>query len=161
MHTPEPPIADPPRFAADAMLGGLARWLRALGYDTSWEGGIDDDELVRRASAEGRMVLTRDAALARRRAGDAMLRIRADDPLDQLREVAARVPLSEAAAFTRCTRCNVPLAPTTAAEEGDAVPSAVRADARELRRCPSCSRVYWEGSHTARMRAALAAALER
>ena len=155
MSTPQ----TPPRFAADAMLGGLARWLRALGYDASWEGGIDDDELVRRAAEEGRMVLTRDAALAGRHAGDAMLRIRADDPLDQLREVAACVALSDAAAFTRCTRCNVPLAPTTAADAGGAVPPAVRAAGRELRRCPPCGRVYWEGSHTARMRASLAAAL--
>ena len=31
-----------PWFACDAMLGGLARWLRAAGYDASWEHGIDD-----------------------------------------------------------------------------------------------------------------------
>lgn len=34
---------DPPRFACDAMLGGLARWLRAAGYDATWTYGIEDD----------------------------------------------------------------------------------------------------------------------
>ena len=29
------------RFACDAMLGGLARWLRAAGYDATWQEGID------------------------------------------------------------------------------------------------------------------------
>jgi hypothetical protein len=139
------------------MLGGLARWLRALGYDTTWEAGIDDDELVRGAATEGRLVLTRDAALAARRAGESMLRVRADAPLDQLREVHARVPLSDRAAFTRCTRCNEPLTPVS--PEQAAVPPAVRAAEKELRRCPSCHRVYWEGSHTARMRDAWTAAL--
>jgi hypothetical protein len=35
------------------MLGGLARWLRAAGYDASWHDGIDDGELVRLCHAEG------------------------------------------------------------------------------------------------------------
>lgn len=37
-----------PRFACDAMLGGLARWLRAAGYDASWQEGITDQELIGR-----------------------------------------------------------------------------------------------------------------
>ena len=50
----------PPRFACDAMLGGLARWLRAAGYDAGWHGGIDDGELVRLSHAQGRTVLSSD-----------------------------------------------------------------------------------------------------
>src|SRR5262245_17865449 len=49
-----------PRFACDAMLGGLARWLRAAGYDASWHDGIDDGELVRLCRTEGRVALSSD-----------------------------------------------------------------------------------------------------
>src|SRR5437660_4124162 len=49
-----------PQFACDAMLGGLARWLRAAGYDASWQAGIDDRDLVRLARAEGRTLLSSD-----------------------------------------------------------------------------------------------------
>jgi uncharacterized protein with PIN domain len=52
--------SNPPRFACDAMLGGLARWLRAAGYDASWHDGIDDGELIRLARREGRTVLSSD-----------------------------------------------------------------------------------------------------
>src|SRR4051794_26838694 len=52
-------VADP-RFACDAMLGGLARWLRAAGYDASWQADIDDGDLVRQAQAQGRIVLSSD-----------------------------------------------------------------------------------------------------
>ena len=45
-----------PQFACDAMLGGLARWLRAAGYDASWHGGVADPELVRIARRHGRTV---------------------------------------------------------------------------------------------------------
>src|SRR5688572_14232521 len=49
-----------PLLACDAMLGGLARWLRAAGYDASWHDGIDDGDLVRLCHAEGRTVLSSD-----------------------------------------------------------------------------------------------------
>src|SRR4051794_38150657 len=49
-----------PRLACDAMLGGLARWLRAAGHDASWHDGIDDGDLVRLCLAQGRTVLSSD-----------------------------------------------------------------------------------------------------
>src|SRR5213592_1517968 len=54
-----------PRFACDAMLGGLARWLRAAGYDASWHPGIDDWGLIRTARKEGRFLLTSDTGIFR------------------------------------------------------------------------------------------------
>ena len=50
-------------FACDAMLGGLARWLRAAGYDTSWHHGIEDRDLVRLAGEQGRTLLTSDTRI--------------------------------------------------------------------------------------------------
>src|SRR5437762_5110086 len=63
-----PMTADcPPRFACDAMLGYLARWLRAAGYDVFWQEGIDDTELVRLARREGRFLLSCDTGIFRHR----------------------------------------------------------------------------------------------
>ncbi|HSU76928.1 MAG TPA: Mut7-C RNAse domain-containing protein, partial [Burkholderiales bacterium] len=47
-------------FLADAHLGGLARFLRMLGFDTLYEQRIADAEIRRLAHAENRIVLTRD-----------------------------------------------------------------------------------------------------
>ena len=52
------------RFAVDAMLGTLAKWLRILGYDAFFDPALDDHQLVRLARAELRVLLTRDRALA-------------------------------------------------------------------------------------------------
>ncbi|HKI05656.1 MAG TPA: Mut7-C RNAse domain-containing protein [Thermoanaerobaculia bacterium] len=52
---------------ADAMLGALARWLRVLGLDVSYDPDLDDAELVDKAVAEGRTILTRDRRLTERR----------------------------------------------------------------------------------------------
>jgi uncharacterized protein with PIN domain len=144
------------RFLADAMLERLARWLRALDVDVvSAPPGAPDSELVRIAAAESRVILTRDRGevLAR---GPTLI-VRADRPLDQLREVAARYGIDATGAlFARCLLCNAPLRPATA-EEIAAEPAARGAT---VQRCPACARLYWEGGHTRRMRAALTRALE-
>ena len=57
---------DPPRFLCDAMLGGLARWLRAAGYEAAFEYGIDDAELLRRARATGAVLLSSDGPMFER-----------------------------------------------------------------------------------------------
>jgi uncharacterized protein with PIN domain len=125
-----------PRFAADAMLGGLARWLRALGYDTWWDAHVPDPELVRRALDERRVILTRDVPVVQEWRLDNLLFIRADAPLDQLREVAAAYPLDDTRIFSLCTRCNAALEPVSVDEARGRVPPAVLAAGTELPRGP-------------------------
>src|SRR5262245_66018882 len=45
------------------MLGGLARWLRAAGYDASWQCGIDDRDLIRLSREEDRTLLSCDTRI--------------------------------------------------------------------------------------------------
>ena len=52
------------KLLCDEMLKGLARWLRTSGYDVAMEpDGRPDRQLVARALAEGRVLLTRDRFL--------------------------------------------------------------------------------------------------
>jgi uncharacterized protein with PIN domain len=55
------------RFFCDAGLGGLARWLRAAGYEARWEAGIDDDVLLREAVTSSETIVTTDSMLMERR----------------------------------------------------------------------------------------------
>ncbi|MDX1567031.1 MAG: Mut7-C RNAse domain-containing protein, partial [Longimicrobiales bacterium] len=49
--------------------------------------------------------------------------------------------------------CNVELEPVDPEDVTDEVPSRVLERTRAFSRCPECGRVYWEGTHTDRMRA--------
>jgi uncharacterized protein len=145
-----------PRFAADAMLGRLARWLRVLGYDTSYEEGIADPLLVQLAEEEARMLLTRDRHLLRELRPVRAFEVRQDDPLYQLRDLVLELELAAPRdLFTRCLLCNAPLETVDRAEAEPLLPEGVRELAGPVRRCPSCGRLYWDGSHVRRMRAAL------
>lgn len=153
------------RFLADAMLVRLARWLRALGHDVLLAApGEPDAAVARRAADEGRWLLTRDRALAGGAPADARrLLLRADAPLAQLLEARDALGLRELVlTFTRCLLCNAPLTPLDDAERRAAAAAGLlpaAPDVAPVRRCDGCDRLYWEGDHTRRMRAALARAL--
>jgi uncharacterized protein with PIN domain len=138
------------RFIADVMLGRLARWLRALGYDTEYDSNLDDPCLAERAIGENRVLLTRDVELSRRR-GLTFVLIDNDDVANQLRQVVSTLRLTLDGAFPRCPVCNGELMPTPRAELDEEVPPYVLATQTHFRRCSYCGKVYWHGTHWERM----------
>lgn len=147
------------RLLADAMLGKLARWLRLLGFDTEYA-PLEDAALAARARAEGRLLLTRDHALAARR-GLRVLLITSEALEDQLRQVLDTVGYPERGTPPRCMACNVPLVILTPAEAAPYVPPYVARTQTRFRRCPSCGRITWPATHWATMRERLERAAPR
>ncbi len=145
-----------PFFLADAHLGGLARFLRMLGFDTLHENAFADQEIRRIAQEERRIVLSRDRELLKCREIERGCYVRAIKPEAQLREVAARYRLAAAARpFTLCLNCNVPLEPVEKSAVAHRVPEKVLLLQHTFTRCARCDGVFWPGSHYQRMVAAL------
>lgn len=137
--------ADRPRLLVDAMLGRLARWLRLMGYDTIYWREGSDEELIRQAQADGRLIVTRDHQLAGRRGMWALL-VAAETLDAQIVEVRALLG-GEPQPFTRCSECNGVLAELPHAAARALVPPYVWHTQTHFRRCPDCGRVYWKGTH--------------
>lgn len=159
---PEPAdVVQPVRFLADAMLGRLARWLRVIDADTlQLPVDTGDHELVALADREGRVLLTRDRHLLRELRPARALAVGSDVPLVQLAQVIDACRLRPPAELlTRCLLCNAPLEAIEPDEALRLVPPKARELPGAVRRCPSCRRVYWRGSHARRMEAALQRAL--
>lgn len=145
-----------PRFALDVHLGRLARYLRLLGFDALYRNDFSDNALLDLARDERRVVLTRDTGLLKRAELTHGAFVHATDPRRQLREVIDRFQLaSRIAPFTRCARCNAPVAPITP-EEADDAPPAVARDTMTFSRCTGCRQLYWRGSHPSRLQQRLA-----
>jgi uncharacterized protein with PIN domain/putative ubiquitin-RnfH superfamily antitoxin RatB of RatAB toxin-antitoxin module len=141
------------RFVADSHLGGLARRLRLAGFDTLFDNSYPDEELLRLSLDEGRIVLTRDRELLKRRELTHGCFVHAQQPDAQWREVIERLDLrASARPFTRCLACNAPLHAVPKAQVAHAVPPSVRERHERFAHCGGCDRVYWEGSHWQRMR---------
>lgn len=141
------------RFLADAMLGRLARWLRAIGCDTAQlPVHVPDAEIVALARQENRVLLTRDRHLLRELRAPHALEITSDEPLEQLRSVVATFGIARPAAFfTRCLIDNTPLTEVPSEDVADRIPPLARELPGPVFRCTACDRVYWRGSHARRM----------
>jgi len=142
-----------PRFVVDTMLGRLARWLRAMGYDTLYPGQAEDRRLLQLARAEERILVTRDRMLARLGQPHSCL-IRGERVDDQIVEAVEQLALApdERDWLSRCLECNGTLERGAPESLPGHVPEHVLALHTEFTRCPGCARIYWAGSHADRMK---------
>jgi uncharacterized protein with PIN domain len=141
------------------MLGSLARWLRILGFDVSYDPSLDDGELVRRAAAGQRVLLTRDTGLVRRRLARHALLVTSTTLPEQLRQVCTCFGIRPEPdrLFRRCLRCNVPLRNLSREAAAARVPPYVARTQERFQECPGCRRVYWRATHVESMLARLRA----
>jgi hypothetical protein len=141
------------RFVADAHLGGLARLLRMIGFDTLYDNHLGDDDIERVAAAQGRIVLTRDRGLLERRSITHGCYVHAQRSRAQLREIFERLDLAGSARpFTRCLRCNASLHAVDKEHVAPRLPPGVYGRYERFAVCDGCARVFWEGTHWRRMR---------
>ncbi len=139
-----------PRFACDAMMKGLARWLRACGYDATWTYGIDDDALLEHGRAEGRVVLTGDSGIMQRRCvkdGDPVT-LYVPNPLPPMEQVAhvlreLRLPVRAA----RCMACGGEPVGVSRESVRDEAPPRTFARGQPFQRCARCGKLLWRGTH--------------
>ncbi len=142
---PEDPA---PRFLLDVHPGKLARHLRLLGFDALYRNDSSDAEIVRRAAAEGRVILSRDRGILSRQAVGAGCLVRSGDPFRQAVDVVLDFGLAgNLRPFSRCARCGALLVPVDKKAVADGLPDLVRRRYRRFLRCPACGQVYWRGDH--------------
>jgi uncharacterized protein with PIN domain len=141
-------------FACDAMLGGLARWLRAAGYDASWTPHIVDWELIRQARREGRMLLSADTAIFRIglvRDGDvpALMIPPGLTTRQQLAHVLRQLqlPLRE----PRCMACGGALIDVPRDQVRERAPPRTFAWLEHFHECSRCGKLFWQGTHWQRI----------
>jgi len=142
-------MTDEVSFYCDAMLGGLARWLRAAGYDALFEYGIDDSDLVEQALATGRVLLSSDGPMFERniiKTGrvKALFIPRQLSKLDQLRFVMRelKLPLRQ----PRCMACGGQLAEVPKHTVTAEAPPLAYRNCEKFWRCARCDKLLWHGT---------------
>ena len=137
------------KFITDANLGKLVKWLRILGYDTTFHTGNADRSFLRKAQKEGRIALTRKRDLARREFSGRLFVIQNDHVQDQIREIMDELHIHPQPErwFTICLKCNEKLEEVPKEEIAGMVPPYVFENCSHFHTCPRCRGIFWPGTH--------------
>jgi uncharacterized protein with PIN domain len=152
---PAAAVGDSPDFHCDAALGGLARWLRAIGYDASFWPDIADPVLMRTALGATAILLTTDSRLmahgAIAQGAIAALLVQVTlDKHGQAAFVASTLQLPIRS--PRCMACGGQLAPVEKQSVRDRIPPRTFPWLADYYVCRRCGRLFWEGTHWQRIR---------
>jgi uncharacterized protein with PIN domain len=137
-------------FACDSMLKGLARWLRAGGYDAGWTYNISDDELVHNTRLENRILLTSDSGIMNRSsilAGEvhALFVPRDMSVPKQVAHVFQHYGLRQLQ--PRCMKCGGALTWIPKASVRKEAPPRTYCWLNDFYRCLRCGQLFWKGTH--------------
>jgi len=152
-NTPIKQISDPePRFIADRMLGTLTRYLRFMGYDTTSANGLEegnakeDTLLLELGLREDRILLTRDAELARRGKDRAIL-VKSEDVIEQVQQLIDSRLIDRRVTMSRCSLCNTRVREAFECEIAGADYAPKDWRGLSFYWCENCRKLYWNGSH--------------
>ncbi|MEM4335468.1 MAG: Mut7-C RNAse domain-containing protein [Candidatus Anstonellales archaeon] len=139
-----------PKFLVDEMLGDVARWLRILGYDAAYVKKVKDEEIVRKALEEGRVILTRDEKMKSKEVR--IYVVKGKNFYEKMADIVKHFRLSLKIRETRCALCNGELKKAKKEEVKHRVPRKVLEKIKEFWVCKRCGQVYWEGGHWKRIK---------
>lgn len=139
------------RFACDLSLGGLARWLRAAGFEAS-VGSTEDAIALARADGIG---LTTDVEPFERKERLALLWVPSSLPPPRQMGLVLR-DLSLAPRTPRCMACGGALRPVAKASVAERIPPRTARWKDDYFVCERCDRLFWQGTHWERIAARIA-----
>ncbi|MDD4955768.1 MAG: Mut7-C RNAse domain-containing protein [Candidatus Omnitrophica bacterium] len=145
------------KFIVTKELGKLARWLRLIGFDTVYFENESKGSLIIEALRDDRIIITR----TREKIDDLQKKtivVTKDAVQEQLKEVIQKsgLKVEEERMFTRCTLCNDLLVAAQKEEVKPLVPERVYNQQAVFKKCSSCSKVYWQGSHFEKVKKVMA-----
>jgi len=139
------------KFIADSMLGKLARWLRMLGHDVTYNIQLNDNDLLELAKKENRVLLTKDLELYKRANGKDIdaLYLEGKSESERLAEVAKRyISILEIdMEKSHCPVCNTKLKATPKDQLSGEIEKNTFTYYDKFWKCPNCGQVYWQGAH--------------
>ncbi len=141
------------KFLADGMVGRLARWMRLIGCDVTYLSAAQDEQLIQKAAAENRVLLTSDTVLYRlavARGVEAFL-VKGNSEADKLARVTKRfgIRLEVDTSTSRCPTCGSLIESVSKDSVKARVPPTTFEAYEEFWICtnPKCRKIYWQGSH--------------
>ena len=136
------------KFILTKELGRLTKWLRILGFDTTYFNQNNLSSLIIQALRDDRIIITRNQHLSRP-SGIKTILVEGEKIKEQIAEVIKKLDIQPDSnrMFSRCIICNEVLVDIDKETIKDKVPEYVFQTQEDFITCPKCRRIYWQGTH--------------
>ncbi len=140
-------------FVCDAMLGRVSKFLRIFGYDVLYDNEYSDPELLKIASEENRILLTRDIALHQQalKLNISSILLLEKTYIERIIALVQQMDLdlNLDATNSRCATCNAVIIPIEKEKVKGKIPDRTYEVYEEFWVCSnsSCGKIYYEGPH--------------
>ena len=144
-------------FFVDAMLGNIAKKLRIMGFDCMYDANIDDNELIKLAKKDNRIIISKDFELVKKSSnfGVRSVFLEEEDEFEQLYEIILKLNLKKIEIDgdnARCPKCNSKTEFIKKDLVSNKLPNGVLDYNEKFWICKNCDKVFWEGSHMIRLK---------
>ena len=144
--------ASKPTFFVDAMLGNIAKKLRLMGFDSMYSSNIEDEELIKQAKNEKRIIISRDGELIRKslKIGINSIFLKNQKEKEQLHEIISKLNLKEIkinGEIARCPKCNSTTQTILKQNIQKKIPNKILENNNKFWKCKFCDKIFWEGTH--------------
>jgi uncharacterized protein len=138
------------RFICDNTLGKLTKYLRMLGFDTISINNLDILSKYNNQADPPLFFTKRIKTISYR----PIIFIQTNRIKEQMKEIESSIKpyINNNDFMTRCIECNALLESAEKADIEARVPEYIYHHRDKFKFCPSCKKVYWEGTHTEQMR---------
>jgi uncharacterized protein with PIN domain len=141
------------RFIADVNIGDIVKHMRALGLDVYCDLTLSPRDIIRISRAEKRTILTKSRKLLKYRDVARGIFIRPGTVIEQIRGIIDFLSLRGVMVpFSRCLECNSSLVRVKKESVFERIPLRARAFHNDYSYCSGCDRIYWQGTHFARIK---------
>lgn len=147
-----PPEEKPLTFFVDAMLGNIAKKLRLMGFDCSYSANIEDNELIKLAKNQRRVIISRDIELKQKSKKNRVrcIFIKNEGEIEQFHEIMEDLDLKNIQINgdkARCPKCNSKTEPISKKSISLNIPRRVLEKNEKFWKCENCNQIFWEGTH--------------
>ena len=144
-------------FFVDAMLGNIAKKLRIMGFDCRYDSQIDDEDLIKLAKMENRIIISRDANMIKKSSkyGIKSILLGKEEEFDQLSEIFRKLNLKNVEVSgdkARCSKCNSKIEIVEKILVSNKIPQGVRQKNEKFWICRKCDKIFWDGTHIIKLK---------
>jgi uncharacterized protein with PIN domain len=133
------------RFICDSTLGKLIKYLRVLGFDTVSISNLDMLNKYKNPADPALLFTKRTKTISYQ----PTIFVQSNRIHEQIKEIENSIKpfINDKDFMTRCIECNTILECTKKEDIEARIPEYIYHHQEEFKVCPSCKKIYWEGTH--------------